>query len=316
VPQTIISDRGVTFNSKLFKAFMECLGCSSILSTAFHPETNGQTERVNSILKTYLRLFVNYNQDDWASKLDLAEFAYNNAKQSSAQCSPFFANYGFNPSFTVIPGALRSTNVPDAKEGASYIKDIQNELILHLEAAAEKMKLFADVHRGETPTFVMGQLVYLRTKNIKTTRPSQSLDYRFLGPFPIIKICGSHAYQLKLDASMNIHDVFHVSLLSSRIPNPIEGRIEPPPLPTIIDSEQTFTVEEVLAIRVNYKKLEVFVKWTGYEEKTWEPIAELKDTIASVRFEQENQWRVKTAYKKWKLVNSNIQPRRLASRGS
>jgi hypothetical protein len=87
--------------------------------------------------------------------INRAEFAHNNAKPSSAQCSPFLNNYEFDQPLTVIPGALRSTNVPDAKGGASYIKDITDELILHLEAAATKMKLFADVHRGETPTFLI-----------------------------------------------------------------------------------------------------------------------------------------------------------------
>ena len=95
-PNDIVSDRGKLFVSKFWSSFCKLLGIKSNLSTAYHPETDGQTERVNQTLEQYIRLYTNYQQDDWVSLLPLAEFAYNNTLHSATQVSPFFANKGYH----------------------------------------------------------------------------------------------------------------------------------------------------------------------------------------------------------------------------
>ncbi|MBW0504089.1 hypothetical protein O181_043804 [Austropuccinia psidii MF-1] len=102
LPVSIVSDRGSLFASSFWTNLCQQLKISRDLSTAFHPETDAQTERVNQILEQYLQMYVSYHQDDWHTWLPLAEFAYNNAEHSSTKKSPFFTIYGGNPSFYSI----------------------------------------------------------------------------------------------------------------------------------------------------------------------------------------------------------------------
>ncbi len=99
LPNDIISDRGTQFTSKFWQSLFKILGVDIKLSSAYHPQTDGQTERVNQVLEQYLRCTINYHQDNWVDLLPLAEFAYNNTLQGSTQQTPFFANYGHHPRF-------------------------------------------------------------------------------------------------------------------------------------------------------------------------------------------------------------------------
>ncbi|MBW0530071.1 hypothetical protein O181_069786 [Austropuccinia psidii MF-1] len=99
LPVTIVSDIGSLFVSSFWTNLCQQLKISRDISTAFHPETDGQTERVNQILEQYLWMYVSYHQDDWHTWLSLAEFAYNNAEDSSTKQSPFLTIYGRNPIF-------------------------------------------------------------------------------------------------------------------------------------------------------------------------------------------------------------------------
>jgi len=97
VPKTIITDRGTTMNSKFWKTFIADMGVQHKMSTAYHPQTDGQTERLNQTLEQYLRCYVNHEQNNWVSLLPMAQFAYNSSENSTTRMSPFYANYGYNP---------------------------------------------------------------------------------------------------------------------------------------------------------------------------------------------------------------------------
>ena len=97
LPSSIISDRDPVFTSKFWAELMGRLDVRLRKSTAFHPQTDGQTERVNQSLEQYLLQYCNYEQDNWYDLLPLAEYAYNNSATTATQMSPFFANYGFHP---------------------------------------------------------------------------------------------------------------------------------------------------------------------------------------------------------------------------
>jgi transposase InsO family protein len=97
LPDDIVSDRDTAFTSKFWTEIMRCLGVKQRMSTAFHPQTDGQTERVNQVLEAYLGEYCNYEQNDWAELLPLAEFTYNNSFSSATGLSPFYANYGYHP---------------------------------------------------------------------------------------------------------------------------------------------------------------------------------------------------------------------------
>ena len=108
LPDTLVSDRDPVFTSHFWRRLLELCGIRANRSTPFHPQTDGQTKRLNSMLKQYLRIYTDYQQSDWASLLPLAEFSYNNSKHSATTLSPFFANYGFHPRMTLLPLAPNS----------------------------------------------------------------------------------------------------------------------------------------------------------------------------------------------------------------
>ncbi|MBW0499942.1 hypothetical protein O181_039657 [Austropuccinia psidii MF-1] len=179
LPVSIVSDRGSLFVSSFWTNLCQQLKISRDLSTAFHPETDGQTERVNQILEQYLQMYVSYHQDDWHTWLPLAEFAYNNAEHSSTKQSPFFTIYGRNPSFDSIH---ISQDSPTGKL-STKLQSVQQVVKEELESAIRRFKKYADRNRSIPPDFQPGDKVWLASKNIKTTRPTKKLSERWLGPF-------------------------------------------------------------------------------------------------------------------------------------
>lgn len=136
-PVQIISDRGTQFASELWDNLLSRMGVQRVMSTAYHPETDGQSERVNGVINQYLRVYCTYLQDDWVDLLATAEFSYNN----SWQAAPFIANFGRNPSFD--SGEAKSfTDVPS--ELADRLYEVREFISKNLEKAREDQKRFAD----------------------------------------------------------------------------------------------------------------------------------------------------------------------------
>ncbi|MBW0554671.1 hypothetical protein O181_094386 [Austropuccinia psidii MF-1] len=193
LPVSIISDRGSLFVSSFWTQLCQKLKISRDLSTDFHPETDGQTERVNNTLEQYLWMYVSYHQDNWYTWLPLAEFAYNNAEHSSTKQSPLFTIDGKNPSFDSIHISQDSP----AGKLSTKLQSVQQFVKEELESAIRILKEYADRNRGVPPDFQHGDKVWLTSKNIKTQRPTKKLSERWLGPFKVLKKIGSHAYHLK-----------------------------------------------------------------------------------------------------------------------
>ena len=275
LPDDIVSDRGPQFVSKFWSRLFELLGTKINLSSAFHPQSDGQTERVNQVLEQYLRCFVNYQQDDWVDLLPLAEFTYNNTVHAATKHTPFFANYGYHPRFNIEPPA--SAEVPAAEDQLAKLQAIKDSLAMEIKLAQDHAKKFADEHRSTPPAFQEGDQVWLLQRNIKTTRPSGKLDFKRLGPFKILKKINPVAFRLDLPASMKIHDVFHVSLLEPYSPSTIPGRQQDPPPPVIVEDETEYEVNKVLDSKILRRKLFYLVDWKGYSpsERSWEPASHL-----------------------------------------
>lgn len=280
LPDSIVSDRGSLFTSQFWSSLAYFLGVKRRLSTAFHPQTDGQTERQNSTMEQYLRAFVCWEQDDWVSWLPVAEFAYNNARNSTTGISPFEANLGYSPRMSwdedVDPKSRSRAAVDNAKHLATLM-GVCKEAIL---AAQETQATYANRHR-KSREYSVGDYVWLNTKYIRTKR-NRKLEFKNFGPFLITHVIGKQSYRLKLPDRWRIHNVFHVSLLEkdSSKQGEVNPRLED------MEFDEGDAPEYVVA---DIKDSAVFdpgddgtpgglyylVHWEGYpdSEDTWEPHA-------------------------------------------
>ncbi|KAJ1592540.1 hypothetical protein NDA15_005270 [Ustilago hordei] len=236
-PDHMVSDRGRQFISGAWKAFAEQMGVKHSLSTAYHPQTDGQTERVNQVIEQYLRMYCNYEQNDWANLLDTAAFVYNNTVHNSIGVSPFFACYGWNPkAHPDIPQRLgvndpgRFEYLMDGEERCKYLQEQIRE--------AQRRSVNQYNRKHKDIEFKVGDMVYINRRNWKTRRPTPKLDTRFAGPYPVQ---------------------------------------ERPTIPSLPDEDLDFEVEALTDKRSHNGTTEYKVLWRGYSEEaaSWEPVENL-----------------------------------------
>jgi len=269
LPDEILSDRGSQFTSKFWNAICSALNISINLSSPYHHQTNGLTERVNSVVEQYLRCFANYKGSDWSKYLYLAEFSYNNALQESSNYSPFFANYGFNPRHS--PEIPNTVEVPRAEEFIKDLTSLYKELKENLESAREKQEKFANKHRIQAPEFKENDKVWVNS-SLLFKNGNKKLKPRKLGPFTVIKKVSDVTYKIKFPKKYKVHPIIHVSELEPFFEDDF-GRNQPPPPPIIVDDNEEYEVEEILDKRRHYGKIQYLIKRKGYslEEASWEP---------------------------------------------
>ncbi|EAQ87652.1 hypothetical protein CHGG_04271 [Chaetomium globosum CBS 148.51] len=264
-PEEWITDRDTKFASKFWQALMTKLGTRSKLSTAYHPQTDGQTERLNQIVEQYLRLYVNFQQDDWVELLPTAQLAYNTTVTETTKVTPFFANYGYEADLRQGP----DVSVPRAAVKADRMSSLHAMLKEELEFVRTRMKKFYDRNRLEGPRPEEGGKVYLISRNLRTKRPSRKLDFRKIGPFKIDKKISENNYALALPSAKELRDtVFHLSLpepahKNARLDKGVEAE----------DEEELWDVEEILDSRITNGQVECSVKWLGFgpEGNSWQP---------------------------------------------
>src|ERR1700734_1848507 len=230
VPSHVTSNRGTEFVSHFFRSLGKALDMKLHFTSRYHPEGDGQTERTNQTLEQYLRIFCNYQQDNWYTLLPLAEFAYNNTPSATTGISLFFANKGYHPNLTVHPEPdLTSSH---AKDLVVNLDEPHQELKSAIAEAQLRYQGPADAKRMQPPDFKVGEQAFVKAKFFQTTRPFHKLSEKFLGPFEILAKAGSHSFTLRLpDTIRGVHPVFHVSMLEPAIPNEIPNRVQSPPPP-------------------------------------------------------------------------------------
>ena len=279
VPLEIITDRGPQFTGHFTQTLCQLIGTKSRLSTAFHPESDGQTERMNRILEDALRHFVSPTQTNWDEFLTPLEFAVNSAWQASTNESPFVLNYGKLPR---TPASMQlSTEQKIAPKAHAFLDKLRcsvSQARQCIQIAVERQKRFADAKRKEVECEV-GQKVLLSSKNIRYKNPGiEKLMPKYIGPFEVTERIGPVvpvAYRLLIPQSLKVHDVFHVNLLREYR---TDGSYQPPPPTILFEGETEHEVDCILMHRLRKvsarrQVLEFFVHWTGYgpEHDTWEP---------------------------------------------
>ena len=289
VPESILSDRDPRFTAHFWRAFWMQLGTTLTMSTAYHPQSDGQTERANRTLEEMLRSVINFRQDDWDQHLSSAEMAINNAKQASTGFSPFYLNYGQEASMPLdraLAGLLPPNN-PDASERIRRLKDSLNLARSNIEKAQTRQSKYADQHRRDVK-LVVGDQVLLSTKHLKLVgadKRTPKFACQYLGPFKIKRVANANAYELDLPAAMRIHPVLNVSRLKvyhdgkASFPSRPTPNSRPPPEVTFENGDEQYEVESILAKRGKGNRAQYLVKWVGYDhyESTWEKASNLAD---------------------------------------
>jgi hypothetical protein len=254
-------------------------------STAYHPQTDGQTEHVNQELEGYLRTFTSRRQDNWDDLLPSGEFHYNNSVHSSTQQTPFMLDTGRNPHMGFEPHQPRS-NLESVNEFMDHMALEIEEAKAALTKVKEEYTMYYNHQHEPAPVFTPGDKVWLDGSNIATNRPSSKLSHLHLGPFVVEAHVSLSAYRLALPPHFRcLHPVF--VKLSPVPPDPILGRRPvPPPPTTLIDGEEEYEVEAILDSHMCYNHLEYLLKFKGYDEShnQWEVHSQLHAKPKIVQF--------------------------------
>lgn len=283
LPRQIISDRGSQFAAKLFQEWCRLLGIKSAMTTAFHPQADGQTERVNQSLEQYLRCYTSFRQDDWAYLLPSAEFAYNNQAHESTKNSPFYVEYGRHP--RMFPEQDRVTRLAELDDWTKLRQEAQDQAKAALVLAAERMKWYYDQGHSDS-LFKVGDRVWLDAKDLNLRVPSKKLAPKRVGPYEIIEQLGPVTFKLKLPKHVKIHPVFHASKLVKYVEDEVAGRTRKPPPPIRVGDEEEFEVEQIVDSAPDERgRIMYRVRWKGYDEHgdTWEYLSNLKNAMAKVK---------------------------------
>ncbi|SNX82233.1 uncharacterized protein MEPE_00939 [Melanopsichium pennsylvanicum] len=259
LPDTIVSDRGTTFVASVWTELLRALRIKGSYSSAYHPQTNGQTERANQTLELFLRFYTAYDHSDWATLLPTAQLALNQRPSATTTIAPAIACFTFAPrAHPSIPPA--TSNVPSADK----VRVCQDAIAKANLAVAKWFN-----RRRSDVSFRRGDLVLLRTKHLRSDRPSHKLSNPLAGPFKVDEVISDRAYRLLLPPSWKVHPVFHVQMLEP-YPDGVRESSDAPQPTTLEDDYADFEVEGVLDSRRRAGHLQYKVSWVGYPP-SWVP---------------------------------------------
>jgi hypothetical protein len=287
VPEVMVSDRDPRFTAHFYKELARLMGTQLSMSTARHPQSDGQSEVEIKTLVTSLRAFCNAHQDDWDDYLDMLELGFNSAQQASTKCSPHELVYGVAPRLPIdVALDTLTPRVPAAVDRAARMKQAFDYARGRLDDAQQHQARNADRHRRELKLAV-GDQVLLTTDGLQLRGFGNKLCSRFVGPFAITKMINANAFELQLPPQLQaLHPVFNIDRLKPYVPSnprfatrPRRFDRPPPEAEADTNGDTVFAVERVIAARGRGRGLRYLVAWVGYppEENTWEPRSSLVD---------------------------------------
>lgn len=294
LPEALISDRDPRFTAHFWRSFWAHMGTTLLMSTAYHPQTDGQTERANRTLETMLRSRVNFAQDDWDQHLAAAELACNTAVSPTTGYTPFFLCHGRHARLP-LDAAIAPLSAPDNPAAHCALQRWRAALQQarsNTEVAQQRQAHYADQHRRPA-SFAVGDRVMLATKHIQLlgdAKRTRKLTSPFIGPYLVKRVINDNAYELQLPATLRIHPTINISQLkayhdgSDAFPFRPQPHSRPEPVSNEDNGAPSYDVERILDKRSSRRRTQYLVLWKGYplEEATWEPLAHLAGSSAAI----------------------------------
>jgi hypothetical protein len=260
LPTKVISDRDPRFMSKFMQEACKITGVKHAPSTAYHPRTDGQSERSNQWLETAIQFITDQKQRNWAPYLPIAQFAHNNWPSDTTRKSPFFLLMGFNPRADWIHA---TSPIPRVVLRLEQLREAQVQACNAMIKAQQSW-----VKHHDTPKYKEGDQVWLEGKNLCINQPTTKLAPRRHGPFKIIQVMSAVNYCLELPTQWNIHPVFHIDLLTPYRETIMHSPNFTRPTPELMDGEEEYSVEKILDSWQfgRRRRLQYLVKWEGYPD--------------------------------------------------
>ena len=277
LPSRIISDRDPRFTATFTRELCHILKVDQNISTAYHPQTDGQSERTNQRLEQYLRIFIDYHQNDWDKWLPMAQYTLNATPHAITRKAPFKLIMGHIVHVHQTKRIAKSPPLNDRLETINNTRKEASDALRRVQNLSLPSKF--------TP-YCVGDRVWLEAKYLNTTHPMAKLMPRRYGPFLITAAISHVSYQLKLTSTWKVHNVFHASLLTPYKETTTDGTQYQEPTPDLVDGQPEWEVEQILGARWRHNQLQYLVRWKDFSDAhdSWEPLTHINADHLIVEF--------------------------------
>ena len=281
IPTRLIFDRDTRFTSSWFKELCHVLGITQNLSMAYHPQTDGQSERTNQMMEGLLRIFCNRQANDWAEWLPVVQYIINSRPSSTTKKVPYELWMGHIPR---VHQAVKDPKVPNLVERQRTLETVREEAALAMQRAQESW-----VRPTNYKPYQKGDKVWLEATNLHTTHPTKKLGPKRYGPFKVLEAVRHVNFRLELPVHWKIHNVFHAKLLHpyKEMMEHGENFMEPPP--DLIEGVAEWEVEKILNMRTRRSQRQYLIHWKGYlnAHNSWEPWENINAPLLMAEFEKQ-----------------------------